>query len=245
MKKINFILAIVGIMMTTACSNETNEPATPNENNVTFTVNLDGIDSRTISDGNTVDQLIFAVYDSNGNELTDKRQNNVPVVNGHATVTTRLQLGRGFSFAFWAQKKKDDNNLNNNGYYNTTNLKDVVVSYEGYANDENRDAFTASYSIEQVTQDFTQEITLYRPFAQVDYVCDKNEWNNLVNSNYNLLGSDLVVDAGAYTHYNVLTGEASQPTTTPITFALSNYWQSHQLNTYNFCGFEDTKPQKL
>lgn len=233
MRKIYLILAIAGIMMTTACSNENNEPAS--ESNVTFTVNLDGIASRAISDGTTVDQLVFAVYDNEGNEITALRQNDIQIEEKQATVTTKVAMGQKYSFAFWAQKS-------GNTFYTTTDLKDVVVSYTGFANDENRDAFTASWAIDKVEGPINETITLYRPFAQVDYVCDIEEWTNLLNSNYKLVGSDLVVDAGAYTHYNVLTGEASQPTETPITLALSNYWQSHQINTFNFCGFVSSKP---
>lgn len=123
MNKIFSILALVGMITTTACSNENNEPViATDEANVTFTVNLNDIDSRVISDGTTVDQLVFAVFDTNGNEVTALRQNNVPVSNCHATVTSRVQLGRGFTFVFWAQKS-------GNTFYNTTNLKDVVVSY--------------------------------------------------------------------------------------------------------------------
>ena len=65
MKKIFSILALVGMIMTTACSNENNEPViATDEATVTFSVNLNDIDSRVISDGTTVDQLIFAVFDS-------------------------------------------------------------------------------------------------------------------------------------------------------------------------------------
>ena len=231
MRKIYLILAIAGIMMTTACSNENNEPVIPtDEANVTFTINLDGIDSRAISDGTTVDQLVFAVYDDQGNELPALRQNNVAVSNHQATVTTHVTMGQKYSFAFWAQKS-------GNTFYNTTDLKDLVVSYTGFANDESRDAFTASWTIDKVEGPINKTITLTRPFAQVDYVCDLNEWTDLINSNYKLIGSDLVVDAGAYTHYNVLTGEASQPTETPITFNKSDYSTNHQASTYKFCGF--------
>ena len=236
MKKIYLILAIAGMIMTTGCSNENNEPINAtNEANVTFTVNLDGIDSRAISDGTTADQLVFAVYDEQGNELTALRQNNIQIENRHATVTTHVAMGQKYSFAFWAQKS-------GNTFYNTTDLKDIVVNYEGFANDENRDAFTASWEIEKVTGPINETITLYRPFAQVNYVCDITEWTNLLNSNYKLLGSELVVDAGAYTHYNVLTSEASQPTEAPVTLKFSNYWESHLINTFNFCGFVSSKP---
>ena len=233
MNKIFSILALVGMIMTTACSNENNEPViSTDEANVTFSVNLNDIDSRVISDGKTVDQLIFSVFDSEGNEITSKRQNNVPVSNCHATVTTRLQLGRGFTFVFWAQKS-------GNTFYNTTNLKDIVVNYAGYANDENRDAFTATYSIAKVTEDFTQDVTLRRPFAQLDYVCTIEEWEKLKNATYELLGSNLIVESGAFTHYNAITGEASQPTTAPIEFALSEDYLHTQY--FDFLGFVTSK----
>ena len=231
MRKIYLILAIAGIMMTTACSNENNEPAS--ESNVTFTVNLNDIDSRTISDGTTVDQLVFAVYDDQGNEIPALRQNDIQIEDKQATVTTRVAMGQKYSFAFWAQKS-------GNTFYNTTDLKDVVVSYTGEANDENRDAFTASWAIEKVEGPINETITLYRPFAQVDFVCDMTEWTNLKNSLYKLVGSNLTIDAGAYTHYNALTGEASVPTTESITFALSKYYRTHRPSTYQFCGFATT-----
>lgn len=232
MKKIYLILAIAGIMMTTACSNENNEPAA--EGNVTFTVNLDDIDSRAISDGTTVDQLVFAVYDAQGNELTALRQNDITITGKQATVTTRVVIGQGYSFAFWAQKS-------GNTFYNTANLKDIVVSYTGNANDETRDAFTASWSIDKVEGAINETITLRRPFAQVDYVCSIEEWTDLMNSNRKLIGSDLVVEAGAYTHYNALTGEATEPTTTPITFALSDWWYQNYDNINGFCSFVSTR----
>ncbi len=232
MKKIHLILAIAGIMLTTACSSESNEPAA--EGNVTFTVNLDDIDSRAISDGTTVDQLVFAVYDAQGNELTALRQNDITITGKQATVTTKVAMGQKYSFAFWAQKS-------GNAFYNTTNLKDVVVSYNGEANDENRDAFTASWTINKVEGAINETITLRRPFAQVDYVCDMEEWTDLLNSNYKLVGSDLVVQEGAYTHYNVLTGEATEPTT--ATFSLSDDWTYYRYPTdYNFLGFVTSKP---
>jgi len=239
MKKIHLIFALVGLIFTmTACSSEENEPI--QQANVKFTVNLDNIDSRAISDGTTANQLIFAVFNSDGNELTALRQNDVEIVNRQATVTTSLVKGQTYTFVFWAQHKKDDS-LNDNGYYNTTNLKDVIVNYGGEANDEKRDAFT---NVRTVTVDgaINEIITLQRPFAQVDFVCDLSEWENLLNSNYKLIGSDLTIDSGAYTHINLLTGEASEPTSIPFTFSMSDYWEHHQDSEYNFCGFISSKP---
>lgn len=232
MKKIYFAaISAALLMLAAACSNEAVEPA--NQATVQFSVNLDDIQSRAISDGTTVDQLIFAVYDNEGNELTDLRQKDVTITGRQAQVTTTVARGQKYTFVFWAQKSGND-------YYNTTNLKDVVVSYDGPANDETRDAFTNVYEVEKVTGPINETVTLYRPFAQLDYVCDLEEWTDLVNSNYKLVGSDLLVKAGAFTHLNLLTGEVSQPTTEEFTLSMSNYYKEHQ-SIGEFCGFVTTK----
>ena len=211
MKKIYFAaISAALLMLAAACSNEAVEPV--DQATVQFSVNLDDIQSRTISDGTTVDQLIFAVYDQDGNELPQLRQD-FEVNERNAQVTTKVALGQKYTFVFWAQKQ-------GNTHYNTSNLKDVVVSYEGYANDETRDAFTNVYEVEKVTGPINETVTLYRPFAQLDYVCDLEEWENLFKSNYELTGCDLTVEGGAYTHLNLLTGEASQPTAVEAPFTL-------------------------
>ncbi len=212
MKKIYFAaISAALLMLAAACSNEAVEPT--DQATVQFSVNLDDIQSRTISDGTTVDQLIFAVYDNEGNELTDLRQNNVTITDRQALVTTTVVRGQKYTFVFWAQKRY-------NTHYDTANLKDVVVSYDGPANDETRDAFTNVLTIDKVTGPINETVTLYRPFAQLDYVCDLEEWENLFKSNYELTGCDLTVEGGAYTHLNMLTGEASQPTAVEAPFTL-------------------------
>ena len=103
MKKIYFAtISAVLMMLAAACSNEAVEPT--DQATVQFTVNLDGIQSRGISDGTTVDQLIFAVYDQDGNELPQLRQNNIEVSERNAQVTTKVALGQKYTFVFWAQK---------------------------------------------------------------------------------------------------------------------------------------------
>ena len=204
------------MMLTAACSNDNVEPA--DQTAVQFAVNLDGIESRAPGDGTTVDQLIFAVYDSEGNELTQLRQDDIDVTGRQALVTTSVARGQDYTFVFWAQKR-------DNGHYNTANLKDVVVSYDGPANDESRDAFTATVVKSQVNAPISETVKLYRPFAQLDYVCDIDEWENVFKSIYQLDGCELTVAGGAFTHLNLLTGKASQPTAVgdPFVMATANF----------------------
>lgn len=218
MRKIYLAMASAALMMlTAACSNDNVEPT--DNATVRFSVNLGDIDSRANNgDGTTVDQLIFAVYDSDGNELTQLRQEDIDVTDRQALVTTNVARGQDYTFVFWAQKRE-------NTHYNTANLKDIVVSYDGPANDETRDAFTATLEVKNVDAALNRTVTLRRPFAQVDFVCDLEEWENLFKSNYQLVGCDLTVAGGAFTHLNLLTGQASQPTAAgaPFTLATADY----------------------
>lgn len=104
MKKIYFATISTALMvMAAACSSDNVEPT--DNATVRFSVNLGDIDSRANNgDGTTVDQLIFAVYDSNGNELTQLRQEDIDVTDRQALVTTSVARGQDYTFVFWAQK---------------------------------------------------------------------------------------------------------------------------------------------
>ncbi len=134
------------------------------ETPVSFSVSLgDDIDSRTISDGTGANTLKFAVFE-NGTEITALAQNNVPVVDKKATVTTRLVKGHTYSFVFWAQNSTCT-------AYDTNDMSAITVDYTAYCNDESRDAF---YTMDSFTVEgaFEKPETLKRPFAQINFLAD-------------------------------------------------------------------------
>ena len=161
MKKFFYILAAAALAVTAAsCQKEVIPASDGPEVSATFSVALPGNFTKAISDGQTVDQLVFGVY-SGGEEIAALRQNDVAVTAGKATVTVQLVKGQTYTFAFWAQKS-------GTGYYDTANLSAVTVNYEGKANDESRDAFYACKADYTVTGPFTETIVLKRPFAQIN-----------------------------------------------------------------------------
>ncbi len=164
MKKILFLGAVAAMLLGTASCSSDMEPTMGGETPVSFSVSLgDDIDSRTISDGTGANTLKFAVFE-NGTEITALAQNNVPVVDKKATVTTRLVKGHTYSFVFWAQNSACT-------AYDTKNMAAIKVNYAANCNDETRDAFYKKDSF-TVTEAFEKKEELTRPFAQINFLAD-------------------------------------------------------------------------
>lgn len=216
MKKFYFFFAAVAMMFAvTSCSRE--QVLDENSENITeatFNIALEGAtDSRVISDGQTVDQLYFAVYDANGEELKDLRQddangNAVKIENLSATVKVRLVKGQTYSFVFWAQKSET-------GHYNTDNMKAIKVnSYKVNANDETRDAFYAYYDMAGETVEkgfFSKDIVLKRPFAQLNLGTSEQDWIWATAAEITIAKSAVKVQGAVYTTLDTFTGEVADP----------------------------------
>lgn len=196
-------LLSIALMLLTSCSKDEVIPAAGNEAVVTFTANLQGqLGTKAISDGMTVDQLVFGVF-QNGQEIAALRQDDVVVSGGKATVTTNLIKGETYTFVFWAQKK-------GTGYYTTKDLTAIVVNYnesKKTANDESRDAFYAVKTID-VKGAISETIYLKRPFAQINYGTTKADWNAVTTAGANYTQSKLEV-SGVANVFNALESTAS------------------------------------
>ena len=241
MKKILFYAtAIASMLLTLACQKETISPAAQGGDVVTatFTIQTPGVpgtkavtsaDQLSVGDGRAADNLVFAVYDENGDELVDLRQgdwvnkigDNQNVikfdnsVNPQTTVTVKLVRGKEYSFVCWAQNEAAT-------CYDFKDMKNIGISYADYnaANNDLRDAFYAYAKTNGVvTENFSQTITLARPFAQVnvgttDFVEAKKaglEIDNLYST---------VTVKNAATSLETFTGKASAPVA--ATFALAH-----------------------
>ncbi len=162
MKKIFSVISIALLMA--SCASDDFEPmvSTGDEATVSFSINLnESVATRAISDGLTVDQLVWEVYDKDG-ERVDAISSSKAAFNDGLTETVNITLAKGqtYTFGFWAQKS---------GAYVTNDLTRVELNYEGVAgNDENRDAFFAYTEPITVNGDFEQEVILKRPFAQLN-----------------------------------------------------------------------------
>ena len=180
MKKKNLfgILALVSMFFTTSCSQDdlSNESLTNDFVNATFTLGTDDVlGSRAIGDGTTVDKVACAVYDAQGNELSELSQKvsfDGTTEDGKrkATFNTRLAKGHEYRVAFFAYNEAAN-------AYNVDDLKKITVNSGQLSNVEGRDAFTAYYVVEagKTMNIINETVILKRPFAQLNLGINNDE----------------------------------------------------------------------
>lgn len=164
-------VAAFGMLMT-SCQNDLDFVQNAGEKStVSFQVGTPEIATRAYSDGLTAKVLQYAVYDSEGNILSDLTETDA-TINGSTTVNLQLTTGDTYSVIFWAAAE-------NAPYTVNFDEKTMTVSYDGAkSNDETRDAFY-KYHTFTVTGAQTETIELKRPFAQLnigtgDYTASEN-----------------------------------------------------------------------
>ena len=240
MKKILISAAAIASMLFVASCQKENFSGSEQAGNVvtaTFTIQAPGLpgtkavtsaDQQMVGDGRAADNLVFAVYDETGAELVDLRQgdwvnpigDNRTVIkfdnseNPQTTVTVKLVRGKEYSFVCWAQNEAAT-------CYDFLDMKNIGISYTGYnaANNDLRDAFYAYAETNgKVTENFSQTITLSRPFAQVnvgttDFVAAQKaglEIDNLYST---------VTVKNAATVLETFTGKATTPVAATFAYA--------------------------
>lgn len=223
------MFAAAGMLFATSCSNDELEAAqSGNEAQVTFSLGLEGgIATRAISDGESANKLVCAIYDVANNLL------NTSVINGSVVdnkgqyvdnnafdngltdnVTATLAKGQTYTIVFWAQN-------NTCGAYSTEDLKNVSISYDGLNNDENRDAFFAAETF-KVEGNAQIDVTLKRPFAQINVGVTEADWNAAVGSGVVINESKVVIKNAANT-INLLDGSVAGEVPVEYDFATIPY----------------------
>ncbi len=160
-------MAAAASVLAIGCAKEQVAPAGGDTCDVTFGIDIpDGITTKAISDGNTVDELLYQIFDQQGGIIEGIPMKTADISGRTATVTFQLVKDQTYQFVFWAQKK-------GNAYYTHPDgdLRTINVSYEGAANAEARDAFYTAIS-RTITGPLKETITLTRPFAQVNIGTD-------------------------------------------------------------------------
>ena len=223
------MFAAVGMLFATSCSNdELDRVQSGNEAQVTFSLGLEGgIATRAISDGESADKLVCAVYDVNNNLLAQSVINGEAVTNGQYVktgafangltdnVVATLAKGQTYTIAFWAQSNACD-------AYNTNDLTNVVIDYTDAANnDENRDAFFATETF-KVNGDATINVTLKRPFAQINVGVTTYDWDAAVGSGVEIKESKVVIKNAANS-INLLDGSVDGEVAVVYDFATIPY----------------------
>ena len=185
------MLAMVSMLFVTSCSQDEliDEATNGDFVNAIFTLGTaDGMGTRAVGDGTTVNKVACAVYDAyNGEELSALRQD-VDITSKTATYSVRLAKGKNYRVAFFAYNSAAD-------AYNVENLKNIVVKDNQLSNVEGRDAFTAYVDVTEgeTMNAFTKQVTLKRPFAQLNLGIDDAELTEATNAGLVVAKSKIVV----------------------------------------------------
>lgn len=184
------MLTMVGMFFATSCSQDEliNESTNGDFVNATFTISTaDGIGTRAVGDGTTVDKVACAVYDADGDELKDLYKVE-EVVGKTATYNVRLAKGQKYRIAFFAYNEAAS-------AYDVTDLKNIVVNDGQLSNVEGRDAFTAYYDVVtgKSMNAINETVTLKRPFAQLNLGIDAVELEDAKTAGIEVAESKIVV----------------------------------------------------
>lgn len=211
------ILTIIGVICITACTREGIELPSAEQTSVTFLLNR-GSDAvtRAISDGTSVDKLIYAVYNDKGQIILPRAEQHSPAIvadkvtkERSLSLTISVPAGSNYKAVFWLQSSECD-------AYTISDDMQLTVDYSGVGNDEHRDAFWG------VTDPFdvdgsVVELTLKRPFAQVNAGTFPFDWEYAQRfHNFNATTSSTLI-AGVANRMNLLSGEVSGSVNTTFT----------------------------
>ena len=205
------LIALSATLLMASCAKEQLLPQeSGSEASVSFMLGLqNSLQTKTIGDGTGANKLVYAVFDSNGeNVIIDKVEKNVSFP---AVETITLAKGQSYKIAFWAQ---------NDATSAYTISKEMVVSvdYEGaLGNDETRDAFFKTVEV-NVTGDAELDVELTRPFAQINVGVTTKDWNDAMDAGIAITESKAVVKQAAST-LNLLDGTVEGPVDVTFDFA--------------------------
>ena len=216
MKKYLFsALALTGMLFMNSCSDDlVPEPSTGDYVNATFTISTtEGLGTRAVGDGTTVDKVACAVFDENGVEMPNLRET-LNISRKHAVYHVRLAKGQAYRVAFFAYNEAAN-------AYDVTDMKDIKVNPGQLSNLEGRDAFTNNIDVsaQQTLNEIATSVNLYRPFAQLNLGIDDTEETNAANAGI-VVDKTQVKVTGVYTAFSAY-DNAVVGSTSDVTFAMN------------------------
>ena len=215
------MMAAMALLLLSACSSDDElSQGNGNEALVSFNVELSGgMQNKAISDGTTAKNLTVHVFDENGTYLSELDKT-VELNEKKKSVSINLVKGKTYSFLFWASVNKE-----NSPYSFGVDGKTITVDYnDAKANDESRDAFLGVVKNKAVEASFEENVTLKRPFAQINFLTDdiadagkngltidENTHSSITLSKVATTLNPFTNTVGGFTEAEVIFGEAAIP----------------------------------
>lgn len=160
--------------------------------------------TRAISDGNSVDKLIYAVFAEDGTLVVRNaviKDVNSLLNGGTFSMTVSLADGQRYRAVFWAQNGECD------AYALTEDMK-LTVDYSGIGNDDRRDAFYGVSELFEVDGK-VKSVILRRPFAQINAVAYPFDWEYVTDFHDFTVIKSCAVIRDVPNRMDLLTGELS------------------------------------
>lgn len=236
------MMAAMALLLLSACSSDDElSQGNGNEALVSFNVELSGgMQNKAISDGTTAKNLTVHVFDENGTYLSELDKT-VELNEKKKSVSINLVKGKTYSFLFWASVNKE-----NSPYSFGVDGKTITVDYnDAKANDESRDAFLGVVKNKAVEASFEENVTLKRPFAQINFLTDdiadagkngltidENTHSSITLSKVATTLNPFTNTVGGFTEAEVIFGEAAIPALSE-TVTMSS---APDAKTYNYLG---------
>ena len=166
---------------------------------VSFSLGLEGISTRAISDGSGVNKLAYAVFDEAGKRISGIEAKNEEVT-FPATVELTLVKDKKYKVAFWAQNKDCS------AYSVDKEAMTVTVDYASIKenNDEKRDAFFKTVDV-TVKGSTSIDVELKRALAQINVGVTAEDWEAAKKAGATIATSESFIKKAA-SSLNVLTG---------------------------------------
>lgn len=213
MRKFFTIFGLAALVFAAASCSKVEAEQQPTETTVLATFNVDLTQNAQtkvdgVSEAANVDVLNVFVYDASGNYIATVTPTISKTDQTHYNVSMRLLNNVTYNFVFFAQKTGT--------YAFSTDKKTITINYSAlYANDDTIDAFYAHVNNFTVSGDFTESVTLTRPFAQINFGAILPDYNAAVAAQVafdNTLLTSITVDK-VPSVLNLLDGTTSTPVT--------------------------------
>ena len=173
MKRILFI-AISSLLLAVGCQRESVGPGQSGKViTASFSVSLPGdMATKAISDGTGATELLFLAYDADGRHLDMDQK--VTVEGKKASLSVKLVAGTGYKFVFWAQKPGQYAITEADNGHPVVSIASTALPY--MMNDDAYDAFYAFKEVDPQDANFSMDISLTRPFAQLNVAVSEADY---------------------------------------------------------------------
>ena len=191
---------------------------------MTFTPSFVDFDAATkaIGDASLVDQLLVHVYEGDKKTFDDSFKIQGKVL--QEAVSIPFAYGKDYTVYFFAYNSSDDTyEISANGLIDgiTINYPSGEQTYDAL---EALDAFYSVKNINLSADDLSSDVTLTRPFAQVNLAANKDDLSAAS-------ATKVEISINAARTYNLETGATSNAATQTFTFVSDNNFQSNEIAT--------------